>query len=180
MTLAVLDLARRANKAALLVSAGSSDFTGKSCTPITVHWSWDTYMAVNATVRPLTAKGLKNWCYIIPDANFGRALAADAKKILPSAGGTFLGETAVPTGTVDFSYHTVPYSMMVKWIVAHFGLEGIGNLAEQRQQRAWHRGNPSGWLLAIDSDKTRRGKRPGRSCSNNLDHIGVSGAQPWS
>ncbi|MDB5511935.1 MAG: hypothetical protein JWR08_1418 [Enterovirga sp.] len=103
VALAVLDLARRSNKANLLVSPGSADLTGKLCSPITVHWSWDTYMAVNATVRPLTEKGLKSWYYIIPDANFGRALTADAKKILPTIGGTFVGETAVPTGTADFS-----------------------------------------------------------------------------
>lgn len=103
VAMAVIDLARRANKVSILVSAGSTDFTGKLCSPITVHWSWDTYMAVAATVTPLIERGLKSWYYIIPDANFGHALTADAQKMIAARGGTFVGEQAVPTGTPDFS-----------------------------------------------------------------------------
>ncbi len=103
VALAVLDLARRANKVDILVSAGSTDFTGKLCSPVTVQWSWDTYMAVAATVTPLIERGLKSWYYIIPDANFGHALTADARRMITAHGGAFLGESAVPTGTPDFS-----------------------------------------------------------------------------
>ena len=103
VALAVLDLARRANKVSILVSAGSTDFTGRLCSPITVHWSWDTYMAVAATVAPLIERGLKSWYYIIPDANFGHALTADARRMIAARAGAFLGESSVPTGTADFS-----------------------------------------------------------------------------
>ena len=41
---AVLDIAKQKNKAVLLASAGSADFTGKACAPDNcVHWVYDTY-----------------------------------------------------------------------------------------------------------------------------------------
>ena len=41
---ATLEVAKAANKAVLLTSAGSADFTGKACAPNNlVHWVYDTY-----------------------------------------------------------------------------------------------------------------------------------------
>ena len=41
---AVLEIAKTDNKAVLLTSAGSADFTGKACAPNnSVHWVYDTY-----------------------------------------------------------------------------------------------------------------------------------------
>lgn len=65
-----------------------------------------------------------------------------------------------------------------QWVHLPLAATRIGNLAEQRQQRAWHRGNLSGWLLAIDSDKMRRWNRPSSPRSENLHHIGASVEQP--
>jgi len=103
IALAVHDLARKANITNIMISPGSSDLTGKLCAPNSIHWTWDTYMAVNSVVRPLIEKGMKSWYYIVPDAAFGRATVNDAKQILASQGGTFAGVSATATGTTDFS-----------------------------------------------------------------------------
>jgi branched-chain amino acid transport system substrate-binding protein len=103
VALAVHDLARKANTINVMVSPGSSDLTGKLCAANSVHWTWDSYMAVNGVVRPLVDKGLKSWYYIVPDAAFGRATVDDAKRILASYGATFAGSSATATGSADFS-----------------------------------------------------------------------------
>lgn len=103
IALAVHDLARKANKVNIMVSPGSSDLTGKLCAPNAVHWTWDTYMAVNAVITPLVGRGLKSWYYIVPDAAFGRATLEDAKRILAAQGATLAGSSMTATGTTDFS-----------------------------------------------------------------------------
>ena len=103
IALAVNDLARKANKINIMTSPGSSDLTGKLCSANSIHWTWDTYMAVNGVVRPLVEKGFKSWYYIIPEGAFGRATLEDAKGILAAQGATLAGSTATATGTTDFS-----------------------------------------------------------------------------
>ena len=103
IALAVHDLARKSNTVNIMIAPGSSDLTGKLCAANSVHWTWDSYMAVNAVVRPLVEKGFKSWYYIVPDAAFGRATVDDAKRILAAQGATFAGSSVTATGTTDFS-----------------------------------------------------------------------------
>jgi branched-chain amino acid transport system substrate-binding protein len=103
VALAINDLARKANLVNIMTSPGSSDFTGKLCAPHSIHWTWDTYMAVNAVVRPLVEKGFKSFYYIIPEGAFGRATLEDAKRILAAQGATLVGFSATATGSTDFS-----------------------------------------------------------------------------
>src|SRR5919112_1818936 len=49
VALAVAELAREKNKVAIATSTATSDMTGKSCTPNTIHWVFDTYMLAKST-----------------------------------------------------------------------------------------------------------------------------------
>ena len=46
---AVLELSKQKNKAMLVSSAGSSDLTGKACSPNWVQWTYNTYALANST-----------------------------------------------------------------------------------------------------------------------------------
>ena len=71
---AVLEIAKTNNKAVLLTSAGSADFTGKACAPNTsVHWVYDNYEIGSAIGQALPQLG-KTWFFITADYVFGRAL----------------------------------------------------------------------------------------------------------
>ena len=71
---AVLDIAKQKNKAVLLTSAGSADFTGKACAPnISVHWVYDTYEIGSAIGRAVPQLG-KTWYFITADYIFGKML----------------------------------------------------------------------------------------------------------
>jgi branched-chain amino acid transport system substrate-binding protein len=103
VAVATLELARKANKTIMFESAGSTDLTGKLCTPVSVHWTWDGYQSVKATSTALLEKGLKSWFFLTPDYNFGKALSADARRLLAAEGGQFVGEVMIPTGSNDYS-----------------------------------------------------------------------------
>lgn len=100
---AVLESAKADNKAVLLTSAGSADFTGKACAPNNlVHWVYDTYEIGAGIGRALPQLG-KTWFFITADYVFGRALQDGATMAIDKNGGKVLGGVRHPLGTTDFS-----------------------------------------------------------------------------
>jgi branched-chain amino acid transport system substrate-binding protein len=100
---AVLEVAKARNKAVLLTSAGSADFTGKACAPdISVHWVYDTYEIGNAIGRAVPQLG-RTWFFITADYVFGRALQDGATAGITRYGGKVVGAVSHPIGTSDFS-----------------------------------------------------------------------------
>lgn len=100
---AVLEIAKSNNKAVLLTSPGSADFTGKACAPNnSVHWVYDTYQMGAAIGQSLPQLGNK-WFFITADYVFGRALQDGATTFIEKNGGKILGSVRHPLGTTDFS-----------------------------------------------------------------------------
>src|ERR1700733_13428703 len=60
MALAVMQLAKDKKRIALVTSAGSSDITGKSCSPYAAHWTWDTYAMSAGTGATIVKRGGKD------------------------------------------------------------------------------------------------------------------------
>lgn len=91
-------------KAALITTAGSSDLTGKSCSPNLVHWAWDSWCLAHSTATSLVRTGGTKWFFVTADYAFGHAAEADASKFVKAAGGTVLGSVRYPFGsTTDYS-----------------------------------------------------------------------------
>lgn len=103
VALAVAEIAREKNKVLLVSGAGTSDLTGKNCSPNTVHWTYDTWALANSTGGALTKAGFDTWYFITVDYSFGYALERDASDALTAAGGKILGKARHPVGTSDFS-----------------------------------------------------------------------------
>lgn len=104
---AVLDIAKQKNKAVLLTSAGSADFTGKACAPdVSVHWVYDTYEIGNAIGRAVPQLG-KSWYFISADYVFGRMLQDAVKNAVEKNGGKMLGSVTHPLGATDFSSYVL-------------------------------------------------------------------------
>jgi branched-chain amino acid transport system substrate-binding protein len=100
---AVLELAKTNNKAVLLTSAGSADFTGKACAPDnSVHWVYDTY-EIGAGIGKAVPQLGKNWFFITADYVFGRSLQDGATAFIEKNGGKVVGSVRHPLGTTDFS-----------------------------------------------------------------------------
>jgi branched-chain amino acid transport system substrate-binding protein len=103
MALAVMQLAKDKKKIALVTSAGSSDITGKSCSPYAAHWTWDTYAMSAGTGATIVKRGGKDWFFITADYVFGQTLERDTAAIVKANGGRVLGSVKHPLNTPDFS-----------------------------------------------------------------------------
>jgi len=100
---AVLEIAKTNNKAVLLTSAGSADFTGKACAPNnSVHWVYDSYEIGSAIGQALPQLG-KTWFFVTADYVFGRALQDGATAFIEKNGGKVVGAVRSPLGTTDYS-----------------------------------------------------------------------------
>ena len=103
VALAVNQITRDKGKAFLAVGPGTSDLTGKACSPNTVHWSYDTWMLANGTGTAITKQGGDTWFFITADYAFGQALERDTTAAVQKAGGKVLGSVRVPLNNQDFS-----------------------------------------------------------------------------
>ena len=103
VALAVNEITREKGKAHINSTAGTSDLTGKSCTPNTVHWTYDTWMLANGTGSAITRTGGDTWFFLTADYAFGHALERDTSAAIKAAGGKVLGTVRTPFPTTDFS-----------------------------------------------------------------------------
>jgi branched-chain amino acid transport system substrate-binding protein len=103
VALAIMNVTAERNKPFLISGAGSSDITGKNCTPSSIHWTYDTYASSNATAKAIVKRGGKSWFFLTADYAFGHALERDASKMVVAAGGKVLGSVRHPFGTSDMS-----------------------------------------------------------------------------
>ena len=100
---AVQEIARQKNRVLLISSSGASDLTGKSCSPTSVHWTYDTYALSHAVGNALLKRGADSWFFITADYAFGLALEKDAIAVVEAGGGKVLGSVRHPQDTSDFS-----------------------------------------------------------------------------
>jgi branched-chain amino acid transport system substrate-binding protein len=101
--LAVNDITREKNKIFLVSGAASSDLTGKSCSPNTVHWTYDTWALANGTGNAIVKTGGDTWFFLTADYAFGHALERDTAAVVEKNGGKVLGKVRHPFPGTDFS-----------------------------------------------------------------------------
>jgi branched-chain amino acid transport system substrate-binding protein len=103
VALAVSEVTKQKGKAFLDTGAATSDLTGKSCSPNTVHWLYDTWMLAHGTGSAIVKTGGKTWFFLTADYAFGHALERDTAEVVKANGGKVLGAVRHPLGTQDFS-----------------------------------------------------------------------------
>jgi len=103
VALAVQEVARQHNRIVMFSAAGSSDLTGKSCSPMGTQWTFDTIALAKGTALAVTRSGGDSWFFVTADYAFGTAMEADARSYIAQAGGTVVGSVRHPQGTTDFS-----------------------------------------------------------------------------
>jgi branched-chain amino acid transport system substrate-binding protein len=103
VALAVNQIVREKGKAFLDSGAGSSDLTGKACSPNTIHWTYDTWALANGTGNAVVKTGGDTWFFLTADYAFGHALERDTEAVVLHDGGKVLGKVRHPLNTADFS-----------------------------------------------------------------------------
>jgi branched-chain amino acid transport system substrate-binding protein len=88
----------------LNASAGTSDLTGRACTPNSLHWAYDTWCLSNTSGTALTKMGGDSWYFVTADYAFGHAIERDTNRFIEAAGGKMIGASRYPfPQTTDFS-----------------------------------------------------------------------------
>ncbi len=104
IALAVQKMAGDVDNTVVLTSgAATSELTGKACSPVGFHWTYDTYAQARGTGRAIVQQGGKSWFFVSVDYVFGRALQQDVIDAVEALGGKVIGEVKHPLGTADFS-----------------------------------------------------------------------------
>ncbi len=103
VALAIQEITRNKNRIHLNSTGGSSDLTGRACSPTTVHWTYDTYALANGTGSAMVKAGGDTWFFITADYAFGHALEKDTANAVERAGGKVLGKVRAPFPNNDFS-----------------------------------------------------------------------------
>jgi branched-chain amino acid transport system substrate-binding protein len=103
IALAVQGVTKEKGKVLLISGAGTSDLTGKACSPNGIQWTYDTYAQSNVSAREVVKRGGDTWFFISADYAFGQALQRDAADIVTKSGGKVLGSVRHPLNTNDFS-----------------------------------------------------------------------------
>lgn len=103
VALAVAGIAKEKNKVMIATTAGTSDITGKACTPNTLHWVWDTWSNSHGTAEAVVKSGGKSWYFLTADYTFGTTMERETSDVVKANGGTILGSVRHPLNATDFS-----------------------------------------------------------------------------
>lgn len=103
VALAVQDLARARNKISVTTGGGSTDLTGKNCSPTGFHWVWDTYAMAHGAGQAIVQAGGKTWFFITGDFAAGITLEREATEAVLANGGKVLGSARAPFPNTEFS-----------------------------------------------------------------------------
>jgi branched-chain amino acid transport system substrate-binding protein len=103
VALAIQQVTKERNKVVLFSGPGSSDLTGKQCSPNGIHWTFDTYALAHGTGAAVVRQGGDTWFFLIADYAYGHALARDTGEVVKQNGGKIVGEVRHPLSTPDFS-----------------------------------------------------------------------------
>jgi branched-chain amino acid transport system substrate-binding protein len=117
---AVQQVAREKGRTVMITAAAVTEFTSKTCAPISSHWADDTH-ALAAGVGRLQRGGA--WFFITVDFSFGRALQAAATQVIEAAGGHVVGTATFPIGNTDFSAQIVEAQSAAAQVI---GLASVG------------------------------------------------------
>ncbi len=103
IVLGVQQIAKERNRVLLVSGGGTADLTSKACSPVGIHWTWDTYSFAVGSARALLEQGNDTWFFLTADFAFGAAMQRDATNVIESGGGKVLGAVKHPLQSADFS-----------------------------------------------------------------------------
>ncbi len=105
VALAVQQLTREKNRINVSVAAGTTELTGRGCTPNGLHWTFDNYALARGTVSAMIGEGRRRWYFLTSDYAFGHSLEANGTEVVRALGGEVLGSVRAPLSETDFSAH---------------------------------------------------------------------------
>ena len=103
VALAVQAIAGEKQKIDIVTGGGTSDLSGKACTPYSFHWAYDTHALAVGTGGAVVKAGGDSWFLLTADYAFGYSLEENTTKTVEAAGGKVLGSVRHPLNNNDYS-----------------------------------------------------------------------------
>ena len=101
--LATVEIAKGKNKIVVMSGPGAARLTNEACSPVSVHYAYDTYSLAHTTGGATVKQGGDTWFFLTADYAFGHELERDASAVVTESGGKVLGSVRAPLNTPDFS-----------------------------------------------------------------------------
>lgn len=121
--LAVQEISRAKKKTLLVGGAVTSTLTGKACSPLSTHWTDDSYALGSAVVQGTMKEKDGSWFFLSVDYALGASLQRDATAAIDRLGGKVVGGVRFPLGSSDLaSFLLQAQSSKAKYI----GLASVG------------------------------------------------------
>ncbi|HTO98130.1 MAG TPA: ABC transporter substrate-binding protein [Myxococcales bacterium] len=105
--LAVAEIARTHDRIVVFNGPGSAALTNEKCTPVTVHYTYDTYALAHVTGKAVVENGGDSWFFLTADYAFGQALEKSVTEVVLAHGGKVLGSARHPLNTTDFAAYLI-------------------------------------------------------------------------
>src|SRR6185437_5431441 len=91
-------------KVAMLIGgSGTTALIGKTCSPTSVLYVFDTFTLAKTSAQAAVEKLGESFFFITLDSAFGTAIEASLSKLITDAGGKVVGTVKHPVGLMDFS-----------------------------------------------------------------------------
>jgi branched-chain amino acid transport system substrate-binding protein len=101
--LAALEVAKQKNRIIMFNGPATNRLTNENCTPVSIHYTYDTYALAAGTGRGVIKTGGDTWFFLTADYAFGHSLEKDVSDVVKASGGRVLGSVRHPLNTQDFS-----------------------------------------------------------------------------
>mgnify|MGYP002651169460 CR=1 FL=1 len=119
VALAVQTLAGERNKVTMVTGGGTTELTGKACTPYSFHWAYDTHALAVGTGGAVVKVGGDSWFFLTADYAFGTALENDTGAVVKADGSCACAACATMRAT-GFA----PFAALI--LATSFGLASSG------------------------------------------------------
>jgi len=101
--LAALEVARQKNRIIMFSGPGATRLTNENCSPVSIHYSYDTYAMAVGTGKGVLKNGGDTWFFVTADYAFGHTLEKDTTDVIKAEGGKVLGSVRHPLNSIDMS-----------------------------------------------------------------------------
>src|ERR1700722_14349810 len=90
-------------KIVVLNGPGAARLTNETCTPVSIHYTYDNYALAHGTGGAMVKDGYETLFSVVADYAFGHELEQVTTGVIKANGGRVLGGVRVPINNSDFS-----------------------------------------------------------------------------
>jgi branched-chain amino acid transport system substrate-binding protein len=152
--LAIQEVARQLHRVVIHAGPGTSRLTNEACSPVGVHWAYDTHALAVGVALPIVREGGDSWFFLAVDYSYGDQMVADATQIIEAQGGRVVGAIRHPFPTADFSSYLLQAQASGAKVIglANAGQDTINAIKQAREFGIAEGGQKLAGLLVFLSD----------------------------